>query len=228
MARRYQPMAPFHLPNLPATLEAAGHTWRNYADARSSYFDHIVGLVKHPWSVPAANFDTDAKAGKLPDVAWLFAPDGLSEHPGDFKHTGKRMVSLGMQWTADRVHAAATGPLWAKSAIFITWDGWGGWYDHVVPPLASTWLGGGHAGYQNSQFRYGPQVPCVVVSPYARRGINHTFSSHASIVKFCLRQFALKAWSAPALQSTDKSGDMSESFDFTAAPRLAVPSVVPT
>ena len=228
MARRYQPMAPFHLPNLPATLEAAGHTWRNYADARASYFDHIVGLVKHPWSVPAANFDTDAKAGKLPDVSWLFAPDGLSEHPGDFKHTGKPMVSLGAQWTADRVHAAATGPLWAKTAIFITWDDWGGWYDHVVPPLASTWPGGGHAGYQNSQFRYGPRVPCLVVSPYARRGINHTFYSHASIVKFCLQKFALKAWNAPALLPHDKSGDMSESFDFTAAPRLGVPSVVPT
>lgn len=230
MARRYQPMAPFHLPNLPnlpATLEAAGHTWRNYADARSSYFDHIVGLVKHPWSVPASNFDTDAKAGKLPDVAWLFAPDGLSEHPGDFKHTGKPMVSLGMQWTTDRVHAAATGPLWAKTAIFITWDDWGGWYDHVVPPLASTWPGGGHAGYQNSQFRYGPRVPCLVVSPYARRGINHTFYSHASIVKFCLQKFALKAWNAPALLPHDKSGDMSESFDFTTAPRLGVPSVVP-
>ena len=158
MARRYQPMAPFHLSNLPVTLEAAGHIWRNYADARSSYFDHIVGLVKHPWSVPAANFDTDAKAGKLPDVSWLFAPDGLSEHPGDFKHTGKPMVSLGMQWTDDRVHAAATGPLWAKTAIFITWDDWGGWYDHVVPPLASTWPGGGHAGYQNSQFRHGPRA----------------------------------------------------------------------
>ena len=43
------------------------------------------------------------------------------------------------------------------------------------------------------------RVPCLVVSPYARRGINHTFYSHASIVKFCLRQFALKAWNAPAL-----------------------------
>ena len=87
----------------------------------------------------------------MSDVAWLFAPDGLSEHPGDFKHTGKPLVGPGMQWTADRVHAAATGPLWAKTAIVITWDDWGGWYDHVAPLLASTWPGGGHAGYQNSQ-----------------------------------------------------------------------------
>ena len=228
MARRYQPMAPFNLPNLPATLEAAGHTWRNYADARSSYFDHIVGLVGHRWSVPSAQFDTDAHAGKLPDVAWLFAPDGLSEHPGDFRHTGKPLVGPGMQWTAARVHAAATGPLWAKTAIFITWDDWGGWYDHVTPPLASTWPGGGHAGYQNSQFRYGPRVPCLVISPYAKRGVNHTFYSHTSVVKFCIRRFALQAWNAPALKPHDKSGDMWESFDFTTPPRLGVPSVVPT
>ena len=103
-----------------------------------------------------------------------------------------------------------------------------GWFDHVVPPLAATWPGGGHAGYLNSQFRYGPRVPCLVVSPYAKRGINHTFYSHASIVKFCLRRFGLKAWNAPALQPNDKSGDMGESFDFTAAPRLAAPSALPT
>jgi phospholipase C len=227
-ARRYQPFPPYHLPNLPATLEAATRTWRNYADARASYFTHIVGLTSHPWNVAAASFDMDAKAGKLPDVAWLYAPDGLSEHPGDFKHTGRPLVGPGMQWTADRVHAAATGPLWAKTAIFITWDDWGGWYDHVAPPLASTWPGGGHAGYLNSQFRYGPRVPCLVVSPYAKPGINHSFYSHVSIVKFCLRLFSLKAWNAPALLPTDKSGDMWESFDFTSTPNLNAPSTVPT
>jgi phospholipase C len=227
-ARRYQPFPPYHLRNLPSTLEVAGRTWRNYADARASYFDHIVGLVNHPWNVPAASFDTDASAGKVPDVAWLFAPDGLSEHPGDFKHTGRPLVGPGMQWTVDRVHAAATGPLWPKTAIFITWDDWGGWHDHVAPPLASTWPGGGHAGYQNSQFRYGPRVPCLVVSPYSKPSINHAFNSHVSIIKFCLRLFGLKAWNAPALQAHDKSGDMWESFDFAAPPNLTVPPTVPT
>jgi hypothetical protein len=57
--------------------------------------------------------------------------------------------------------------------------------------------------------------------------VNHTLNSHASIVKFCLRRFGLKAWNAPALQLHDKSGDMWESFDFAAAPRLAVPSPTP-
>ena len=98
----------------------------------------------------------------------------------------------------------------------------------MTPPLASTWPGGGHAGYPNSLFRYGPRVPCLVVSPYAKPGINKHFHSHVSIVKFCLRRFGLKAWNAPALKPGDKSGDLWESFDFTAPPRLAVPSPVPT
>jgi phospholipase C len=225
--RFYQPMPPYDLPNLPATLEAAGHTWRNYADPRSSYFTNIVGLVNHQWNLPASHFDTDVAAGFLPDVAWLYAPNDLSEHPGDFKHTGKPIVHLGMQWTAARVHAVTSSPLWAKTAIFITWDDWGGWHDHVAPPLTSTWKGGGHAGYTNSQFRFGPRVPCLVVSPYAKQGINHTFYSHSSIVKFCLRRFGLNAWNAPALQPGDKAGDMWESFDFAAPPRLAPPTTNP-
>jgi phospholipase C len=225
--RKYQPFPPYALPNLPATLEAAGHTWRAYTDPLASYFDHISGLAHHRWIVPSAQFDGDAATGALPDVAWLYAPAGLSEHPGDFSRTGKPLVGPGMQWTVDRVHAAAAGPLWGSTAIFITWDDWGGWYDHVTPALASRWHGGGHAGYSDSQFRFGPRVPCLVVSPYAKPGVDHTFYSHSSIVKFCLRLFGLKPWNAPALQPTDKADDMWASFDFAAPPRLGVPGTIP-
>jgi len=157
----------------------------------------------------------------LPDVAWLYAPNGLSEHPGNW--TGGPVVGPGMHWTTARVNGVAHSPLWAHTAIFITWDDWGGWYDHVGPPSVATWPGGGHAGYRGSQFRYGPRVPCLVVSPYARQGLNHTFSSHASIVKFCLRLFALPRWNVPALAPGDRSGDLWESFDFQAPPRLSPP-----
>jgi phospholipase C len=225
--RRYQPLPPYALPNLPATLEAAGRQWRNYADANASYFRNIAGLAGHKWNVSPAQFDADAAAGSLPDVAWLYAPGGLSEHPGDPKHTGLPIVRPGMQWTAARIAAIAAGPAWARTAIFITWDDWGGWYDHIQPPLASKWPGGGPAGYANSQFRYGYRVPCLVVSPYAKLGVNHTFYSHVSIVKCCLRLFALKAWNAPALLPADKSGDMWQCFDFSAAPRLGPPLTIP-
>jgi hypothetical protein len=82
--RNYQPHPPYDIPSLPATLEAAGRTWRNYADAHESYFTHIAALQNHKWNVPSSRFDTDVAAGHLPDVAWLHAPNGLSEHPGDW------------------------------------------------------------------------------------------------------------------------------------------------
>jgi Phosphoesterase family len=81
-------------------------------------------------------------------------------------------VKPGMEWTVARVAAVATSPLWAKTAIFITWDDWGGWADHVKPQRLSNWAGGGPKGYRGSQFRYGPRVPCLVLSPYAKQGIN--------------------------------------------------------
>jgi phospholipase C len=220
--RFYQPMPPFNLPSLPETLGKAGLSWRNYADPRSSYFGDFAALAGNQWNVPAAQFDRDLQTGFLPSVSWLFAPDGLSEHPGNWG-TGGPVVGPGMQWTVARVNAVAASPLWPRTAIFITWDDWGGWYDHVTPPLVQTWPGGGHAGYQGSQFRYGPRVPCLVVSPYAKQGLNHTFYSHASVVKFCIRLFGLQPWNAPALAAGDRSGDMWECFDFNAPPRLAVP-----
>jgi len=221
-SRTYQPQPPFDLPSLPQALAAAGRTWRNYAESKASYFDHIKALQGNPWSVPAAQFDADVAKGFLPDVAWLYAPFGNSEHPG------AQSVRQGAAWTAERVLQVANSPLWSSTALIITWDDWGGWYDHVPAPLQSTWTGAGPAGYRDSQFRYGPRVPCLIVSPYARRGIDHHFYSHASVVKFCLRLYGLPAWNAPALAAGDPSGDLFESFDFAAPPRLAVPSIVPT
>lgn len=224
--RFYQPQPPFQMESLPAVLERHGHTWRNYAEPRSSYFDHLAALAGHKWNVPTAQFDLDAASGALPDVAWLFAPDGLSEHPGNWGGN-KPVIKPGVAWTADRVKAVAAGPSWPHAAVFITWDDWGGWYDHVAPPLDRRWTGGGHSGYQDSQFRYGNRVPLLAVSPYARQGVVHSFNSHASVVKFCIRLFGLSAWAAPALAKTDRSGDLWDCFDFNSAPRLAPPNPIP-
>jgi phospholipase C len=221
--RTYQPKPPYTMPSLPATLAAAGRAWRNYADPNESYFRHIADLASNAWNVPAAQFDTDVAAGFLPDVAWLYAPLGLSEHPGGHSP----VIGHGVQWTAERVQKVAASQLWASTAIFVTWDDWGGWYDHVTPPLQSQWQDGGPSGYAGSQFRYGPRVPCLAISPYAKQQINHQFSSHASIVKFCLRLFGLTPWNAPALATIDPSGDLWECFDFTAPPRLGTPSTTP-
>jgi phospholipase C len=69
----------------------------------------------------SAQFAKDAAAGKLPSVSWVYAPTGFSEYPVE-------NVTSGMQWTVDQLNAIVQGGLWPKTAIFITWDDWGGWW----------------------------------------------------------------------------------------------------
>jgi phospholipase C len=135
------------------------------------------------------------------------------------------VVSVGMQWTSARLAAVGRSALWASTAVFITWDDWGGWYDHVEPPLKDTWKNGGPAGgpaYAGTQFSYGPRVGCLVISPYVRKGyISKTLHSHASVAKFCETTFGL-----PALSARDAAADdMSDCFDFAQTP---LPPPVPS
>jgi phospholipase C len=226
--RTYQPQAPFDLQSLPAALTAAQPKldWRNYADEHESYFKDITNLAADGSNVPSAQFDADVAQNYLPAVAWLYAPGGFSEHPPDPRkgEVPNTVIRPGMEWTVERVNKVAKSKLWASTVIFITWDDWGGWYDHVDPPNVQSWDGTGPAGYAHSQFRYGPRVPCLVISPYAKKGINSTFHSHVSLVKFCLRVFGLQPFSnAPAFAPGDQSDDMWDCFDF-AQPALPPPS----
>jgi phospholipase C len=132
-------------------------------------------------------------------------------------------VKLGSQWTADRVKKFGQSKLWASSVIFITWDDWGGWYDHVDPPptpkspVQNMWTGGGPTkgpSYTNTQFSYGTRVGCLVISPYSKRGISKAFHSHVSLVKFCEVTFGLK----PINARDTASDDMSDCFDFKQKP----------
>jgi phospholipase C len=113
-----------------------------------------------------------------------------------------------MDWTVSQVNAIAQGGLWPQTAIFVTWDDWGGWYDHVDPPEVEKWTDG-------TQFRYGTRVGCLVLSPYAKAGyISKTLHSHISLVKFCETIFGL-----PTLNARDAAADsMSDCFDFTQKP----------
>src|SRR5581483_8451074 len=144
-------------------------------------FDFVKALAgKNKY--PADQFAADAKAGKLPSVSWVYADHPLSEHPPDSageRTSGVGNVTDGMKWTVDQVNAVVQGGLWPKVAIFITWDDWGGWADHVAPTQVEQWTDG-------SQFRYGNRVPCIVVSPFAKPGpISKVQHSHVSIVRFC-------------------------------------------
>jgi len=203
---------PFELPSLPASLEAAGQQWRNYGGYA---FPYITALKGSPYNVTSQHFAVDAAAGNLPAVSWVYAPSegvpagsDLSEHPPG-------NVTTGMQWTVAQVNAVVAGGLWPRTAIFITWDDWGGWYDHVEPPKVETWSDG-------TQFRYGSRVGCLVLSPYARSGyISIVQHSHVNLVKFCETTFGL----SPLNARDAAADDMSDCFDFTRQP-AAPPTVL--
>jgi len=188
----------FNLPSLPANLQAAGLSWRNYGGFA---FPYIAQLKSSPWNVTSQQFATDAAARNLPSVSWVYPPNLQSEHPNYH-------VAYGMQWTVDQVNAIVQGGLWNKTVIFISWDDWGGWYDHVTPFNIEQWTDG-------TQFRYGSRVPCLVLGPYARAGyISKTLHSFVSIVKFCEENFGV-----PSINQRDGSADnMSDCFDFTQSP----------
>jgi phospholipase C len=206
---RLPPSAPlFNIPSLPGLLDKARHTWGNYGGYA---FAMIHELHKKP-PLPSQQFVIDAKAGKLPAVSWVYAPHDASEHPPDPQDAGNPLVgnvTHGMQWTVDQISAIVQGGLWPKTAIFLTWDDWGGWFDHVDPPEVEKWPADG------TQFRYGSRVGCLVLSPYSKPGyISKILHSHVSILKFCQNLFVL-----PALNSRVTSADgMADCFDFSQTP----------
>ena len=188
----------YNMPSLPANLGAAGITWRNYG---GYVFPYITALKGSPNNVTSGQFATDAAAGNLPAVSWVYPPNLQSEHPND-------NVAYGMQWTVDQVNAIVQGGLWPTTAIFIAWDDWGGWYDHVTPANIEQWSDG-------TQFRYGSRVPCLVLSPFAKSGyISKVLHSLVSITKFCEDNFGLP----PINQRDGSANDMADCFDFTQKP----------
>ena len=111
------------------------------------------------------HFYADAKAGTLPAVSWVVPNGAVSEHP-------PALISAGQTYVTNLVNAIMNGPDWSSTAIFLSWDDWGGFYDHVTPPTVD----------QNG---YGLRVPGIVISPYAKRGfIDHQVLSFDAYAKF--------------------------------------------
>mgnify|MGYP003335596696 FL=1 len=114
---------------------------------------------------PSDAFLSAAKRGRLPAVSWVVPDDVHSDHP-------PADISVGEAYVTDLVNAVMSGPDWRSTAVFLSWDDWGGFYDHVVPPVVD---GVG----------YGLRVPGIVISPYARRGlVDHQILSHDAYAKF--------------------------------------------
>jgi len=132
-------------------------------------------------------------------VSWLLPPEYESEHPPDSMCDGEN-------WTVGVLNALMQSPDWNSTVVFITWDDFGGFYDHVAPP-------------QLDRFGLGPRVPLLIVSAYAKPGyISHTISDHTSILRFVETRYGL-----PALTSRDaQASNLLDAFDFDAPPRSPV------
>jgi phospholipase C len=192
------------IPVLPHILDKHGLTWRDYG----GIFSGIKSLYQRPevTNFHDENFFRDASQGTLPNVAWLnsgFLVDGdnKSGHP-------PASLGGGENYAVRVLNAVMSGPQWDSSALFLVWDDWGGFYDHVDPPVVERWVDG-------TPFRYGHRVPCIVISPYARPGfISHTLHSHVSLLRFPETIFGLE----PLTERDADASDMLDCFDFEQSP----------
>ena len=189
---------------LADALQTAGISWRYYAapPGAAGYTYSTLAGINHIrngplWSnvVNHNQFNTDALNGNLPAVSWLTALDSADEHPPSGACPGEN-------WTVNTLNAIMNGPDWNSTAVFIVWDDFGGFYDHVPPPVAD-------------KFGLGPRVPLLVISPYAIAGkISHTQYEFSSILKFIEERFGL-----PPLTTRDASAnDITDSFNFGQSP----------
>jgi phospholipase C len=205
-----QKVAPcFTYTTLADELEAAGVPWKFYAPQSTEpgyVWNTLDGFSPirntNLWTqrvVPWQNITTDAQNNTLPAFSWVTAPKQYSDHPPASSCTSEN-------WTVNIINAIEQSPAWSSTAIFLTWDDWGGFYDHVVPPVIDG-LG------------YGFRVPFMVISPYAyaktnaqsNAHVDHTMLEFSSVLRFAEQNFNL-----PSLQRRDATaGDLMKDFDFS-------------
>jgi acid phosphatase len=140
-----------------------------------------------------ADFIAGIEKGELPAVAFYKPQGSLNQHPGYAD------VLSGDAHVAEVVAKIKASPLWDSTAIIVTYDENGGFWDHVAPP-------------QGDRFGPGTRVPAIVISPFAKRGyVDHTPYDTTSILKFITRRFDLEP--LPGVRAA--AGDLTDAFDFT-------------
>lgn len=152
--------------------------------------------------VAQKQFYRDLKQGTLPKVSWVIPMYVDSEHPSE-------PPWLGMWYVTHLLNALMQSPAWKSTVVFLTWDDYGGFYDHVPPPLVDA-------------FGYGPRVPTIVISPFAKPGyISHQTYDFTSTLKFIELRFGL----SHLTPRDGRANPMFDCFDFEQKPTS--PLVIP-
>jgi phospholipase C len=199
----------FDYETLGDELDAAGLSWRYYTAATPhgdgsfwSAYSAVSQIYNGPdWTEdvisPQTVFFTDVQNGNLADVTWITPTEANSDHAGSGSNTGP-------DWVASIVNAIGDSQYWDSTAIFVTWDDPGGWYDHVAPEMLD---------YDGLGFR----VPLLVISPYAKQGyVSHLHYELASILRFVEDRFGLSQMSASDARAKSPAPNC---FNFNQAPR---------
>jgi len=185
-------------------LDQKGISWKVYS-ATTSWMKNFAYVQSSPTAkanfLPSSQFAKDVKNNALSQVSWVIGAPGGDEHPSG-------SVSLGQDSVAnDIVNNVGGSAYWDTAAIFVTWDCFGGFYDHVAPP-------------QVDQYGYGFRVPCLVISPFAKQGyLDSATNDHTSILKFVEDRFGL----SPLSTRDAAANNMAEAFDFSQQARAFVP-----
>jgi len=215
----YQAFPCFTHPTLIDLLDAGGITWRYYAPTANSLWTgpNAISTIRNgpDWANVILNPSqvlTDVTNGQLASVSWVIPDSQESDHPNGNDGSGP-------SWVASIVNTIGSSPYWSTTAIFITWDEWGGWYDHVAPPTP----------FYHS-YELGFRVPLIVVSPYAKQGyVSHTQHDFGSILKFTEEVFGLGLINGQEYADA-RADDLSDCFNFNRKPRQfhAIPAKLPT
>ena len=161
---------------------------------------HIANVMNDPQllshDVPGYEFYNDIQSGNLPQVSWIMPSMLVSEHPNAGPQPGQKYV-VGL------VNRIMQSQYWQDSAIFVLWDDWGGFYDHVAPPMVD-------------QYGLGFRVPALLISPYARQNyVSHQLYEFSSFLTLIEDQFGLK----PLTNRDSSANRFYNEFNFNQPPR---------
>jgi phospholipase C len=236
-----RPVGKYLWKTVPEALREAGVSWKIYVSQNRSQLENVMSLFRvfnedeelsrlglqqrYP-----RDFYADVQAGTLPSVSWVLGALNESEHPSF--STAKAGESTSHRVVTELMKHP---DLWARTAVFLTWDENGGFFDHVVPPTPPPGTEGEYLTTQvlppaalgvRGPIGLGFRVPLIIASPFSRGGFvcSDTFD-HTSILRFVERRFGAQMPNISAWRR-ETVGDLTSAFNF-ARPDASVPDLPP-